>query len=152
MKFYYNTATPMRWSTTLWLFTTWEVLVVATTVWPLRLIFTLGPITDQCWSLISKIVRRELQKKLMQFIKWVYKIGKIFYFLYYTFSGLAKDQNSPLGHDHHSCLPPINKSILKSKIIPTEWFLLVDCCTSAPMTWADRAEEGDVQRGALLNE
>ena len=96
-------------------------------------IFTLRPITDQVhWSLISKRVSKEwTDKKINAILQMSLQNRKIFYFLDYTFSGLAKDQNSPLGHHLRFNLPPVSKSIVKSKIIlyrmvPTmSWHLLL---------------------------
>ena len=62
--------------------------------------------------------KKKKKKKINAINQMSLQNRKIFYFLYYTFSGLAKDQNSPLGHHHlRFNLPPISKSTVKSKII-----------------------------------
>lgn len=155
MKFYYNTATPMHWSTIYgFLFTTWKDWVVTTLCGPLGLnIYSRAHYRSSALIPDLKDSQAWITKKINAIHQMSLQNRKIFYFLYYTFSGLAKDQNSPLGHRHlRFNLPPINKSIVKSKIIPyrmvptMSWHLL--------LLWQELTgqKKGDVQRGTLLNE
>lgn len=102
-----------------------EALSSYNTTWPTGPKYLLsGPLQIKCtdpWSQ-RQSVRREIQKKKKKKINAIHQMSlqnrKIFYFLYYTFSGLAKDQNSPLGHHPlRFNLPPISKSTVKSTII-----------------------------------
>ena len=108
----------------LWLFhTTWKRWVVTTLHGPLGLnIYSRAHYRSS--ALIPDLkdsqsgVKYKKKKKKNAIHQMSLQNRKIFYFLYYTFSGLAKDQNSPLGHHPlRFNLPPISKSTVKSKII-----------------------------------
>ena len=126
-------------------------------VWPTGPKYLLsGPLQIKCtWSLISKIVSKEWtdKKKLMQFIKWIYKIGKYFIFSIILSLGWPRIKILLLGIIiwdlicHQSA-----RVLLKARLYSTEWFpQWVGTFCSYDMSWQGKRRVM-LQRGTLLNE
>lgn len=124
-------------------------------VWPTGSQYLLsGPLQIKCtdpWSQ-RESVRSEQTKKLMQFFKWVYKIGKYFIFSIILSLGWPRIKILLLGIIWDLICHQSARVLLKARLYSTEWFpQWVGTFCSYDMSWQGKRRLM-LQRGTLLNE